>query len=749
MKTNKTKLLLFFLTICTSVSSQVRPDLITDFNSTQRTTLVNLMQQYITAQIVEYHCDYVAQGGESDIHDDFNFMPFHRVYIEGMEDYFMLSGHPEFVPLPAWDPSTPTPTEFQVVDADCMATVCNNGVGAGIPSQYCNNSIDWNPNQLRPNYLDLPVQSGSNNDICDHNFQPTTPGGSSSSGLSRQLETPYHNGVHGAMGGNMGNFSSPASPIFWCWHAFLDDMWKEWECTCPQSTTNNIDLYLKDNVYVMQNYRDRGEEPNIDTGPMWRSQDIWVRNQQDGLTNETHENPEFSPTNPVYVYARVRNRGCQPSTGNETLSLNWAKAATALSWPNHWDGSITSPALMGDLIGTQNIPVVQPQSSVIVEFQWFPPNPADYNGINNEPWHFCLLARQVSTVDPMTFPEGANLNTNVRNNNNIAWKNITVVDDQLNLFAGSIIHIGNLNDFTINQTLEINLDKHQTFAARKLINHLVLKVDEKLWERLIKNEFEIKGIKPLDNKGEFLVTGFPVIINDIKLAEKENRQISIEVRNFKNLQFRQPINLNVIQRTQDQNEIVGGVTYVINTKKPTGEDRKPNTDLTPLTYGGKSYYNWYDSKGNIITTSSDFGYPKELDNNFDSSIKRFTSVEKFSTLKAKTIKLNQRGFFRRIFCKKKSQIIDASLPKNQLTSDNGALGNNKYIEIMLPTIRKELMVVMVFNPYCEIVNNYLIEPGQPSVSIRENNFCMGENYIYLVSGKDVLGAGYIGVKANK
>lgn len=446
MKNISLCLVLLFSVLFINSFGQVRKDLITDFTPAQRATLVNLMQQYITVEIIEFHCDY--EDFEDDIHDDFNFLPFHRVYLEKMEDFLILSGHPEFVPLPVWDPTTPTPIEFQVVDPDCLSTNCTVNV-SGNASQYCTTPTNWDPMQPRPNYLNLPVQGGSNNDLCDHDFSPTIPGEKDKNGLSRKLETPYHNEVHEEMGENMFGFASPSSPIFWNWHAYLDDMWKEWECNCSQSilTTNPLDLYIKDNAYQMQNIRDRGEEPNIDPGTMSESPDIWVRNQQDGFTNDTHETPLYNgPTTPVYVYVRVRNRGCVTSIGNEILSLHWAKGETALTWPSFWDGSTTTPALMGDTIGTQNIPITTAQNSSIVEFQWIPPNPDDYNGINTDPSLFCFVARQISASDPMTFAEGANIEFNVKDNNNIAWKNSIIVNNvplpiELSYFKGK--RIGN------------------------------------------------------------------------------------------------------------------------------------------------------------------------------------------------------------------------------------------------------------------------------------------------------------------
>jgi hypothetical protein len=52
---------------------------------------------------------------------------------------------------------------------------------------------------------------------------------------------------------------SPASLGFWFLHAYLDDIWKDWEINCPQSTMAPIDLYMKDMPITYLDQRDRGE----------------------------------------------------------------------------------------------------------------------------------------------------------------------------------------------------------------------------------------------------------------------------------------------------------------------------------------------------------------------------------------------------------------------------------------------------------------------------------------------------------
>jgi hypothetical protein len=86
---------------------------------------------------------------------------------------------------------------------------------------------------------------------------------------------------------------------------------------------------------------------------------------------------------------------------------------------------------MGNPIGSQPVTVAAGDDEILV-FPWSPPNPADYAAFGADQGHFCLLARiQTSSTAPfgMTSPETGDLYANVQNNNNIVWKNITVVDD--------------------------------------------------------------------------------------------------------------------------------------------------------------------------------------------------------------------------------------------------------------------------------------------------------------------------------
>ena len=128
----------------------------------------------------------------------------------------------------------------------------------------------------------------------------------------------------------------------------------------------DLDLMVKDSQ------DDTGAEPNTVTQYMWTSDNIWVRNNNDsGLT---HENPDYSANgNPNYVKVRVINKSCVASTGSEQLKLYWAKASTALGYPNPWMGGINHPttgASMGNPVGTLTIPIIPAGGETILTFPW-------------------------------------------------------------------------------------------------------------------------------------------------------------------------------------------------------------------------------------------------------------------------------------------------------------------------------------------------------------------------------------------
>jgi hypothetical protein len=163
--------------------------------------------------------------------------------------------------------------------------------------------------------------------------------------------------------------------------------------------------------WMRDTWVDTGAEPDPAQAAlaMWKSPSIWVRNAPDPTHAHAfeHENPIANQTNDAYV--KIRNGATAGATG--TLEIYTSPASTGLSWPTDW-----TPA-----VGSQTVTFSAPYESRIVEFAWTP----------TQEGHVCMLARWLSASDPMTHPEGPDIEVNVRNNNNLVWRNLNILDGSL------------------------------------------------------------------------------------------------------------------------------------------------------------------------------------------------------------------------------------------------------------------------------------------------------------------------------
>lgn len=157
-----------------------------------RQNLVTLMLQYITDPVVDNHMNI--------IHSGLDLFVGHRAYIAGMEAYLAANNGGQFAPLPLWDPATPIPPEFNVVKPD----------DAGNPR--------------------LPLQNLNPQLALPPEFRPGAVCSFASGADLGNAVNGWHGSVHIRIGGAMGDIMiSPSAPIFWCWHAFLDHVYVDWQ----------------------------------------------------------------------------------------------------------------------------------------------------------------------------------------------------------------------------------------------------------------------------------------------------------------------------------------------------------------------------------------------------------------------------------------------------------------------------------------------------------------------------------------
>ena len=388
---------------------------------------------------------------------------------------------------------------------------------------------------------------------------------------------------------------------------------------CMVNPTPGLDL-------AMQNSNlDDFVEPDVNTEIQWQSDDIWVRNQDDGNLIETHQNPLYNALSPNYVYVRVTNNSCETSSGTDDLKLYWAKASTALYWPDHWNGTLympdptdPTPVLAGDEIGTLDIPVLSPGESKILEFQWAVPNPQDYVGINPNPWHFCLLARIDTPNDPMTYPEGIIITENVKNNNNLAWKNTTIIEmvPTATSQIGGVVAVG--NPYASNHTFNLQFKKDGNELGKPIYQEaeVSLEMDNILYDAWVRGGNSATYVDSTNIPNKKIVVTNNASLNNIQMYPNEIGTLNVSFNFLTNqLTAKNNYTYHVIQRDASSNAVIGGETYKVSKKsRPvftadagTDEaiDRSESVTITAAQINEAAVYNWYDPDGNLIYTGTD------------------------------------------------------------------------------------------------------------------------------------------------
>lgn len=317
-------------------------------------------------------------------------------------------------------------------------------------------------------------------------------------------------------------------------------------------------------VWVKDNPTDLGTVPS--TGSMYLGPDIWNRLAPDGLTSQ--DNPEHGQPN--YLYANIRNASAVEVKAT-TIDAWIGTLAVGLIWPDAFT-----------YIGRFNIPNLAPgEVRQVGPIEWEPPTSG----------HYCMYTRVQSPQDPITFVEGSSVWTNAQNSNNIAYRNMTIVD------LSSAKSVSFLVRNILNEKAEINIviDVPDKFTDIGQVEMRLSPELEKCWPienrqipglNVLKDRYQIiKNIDAvtdqrsiekdnLDNetdttimKGAELILPIygidkrNVVLKDVKMQARQEEWITLT---FNSKQKTKAVyHVHVTQKVKGEN--VGGILFVVRT----------------------------------------------------------------------------------------------------------------------------------------------------------------------------------------
>ena len=373
------------------------------------------------------------------------------------------------------------------------------------------------------------------------------------------------------------------------------------------------DLYVRDSV------GDIGDEPSR-VSQMWVSPDIWIEDM-DGNMVDPHGNDFYN------VCVRIHNRSDYASSGKEILLLNWTKAGLDLDWSSCWLGNsfltcngnpipVPRGGYIGDSRGTL-IPSIGPHQSEVIKVKWLVPRGEDYKGcdttLDKELWHFCLLAR-IHDGHPITLEDSAeaSLGAMVVFNNNVAWRNLTILESKHNR---SIVSVGNPFKELRTFSLSYSLRKNELGELLNKYADVYLNMSNNLFELWQKSDFAGKGFKVVD-KNRILLTEPTATIERLVLQPEELYLLEAEVNFFtqeepENNEFMFDI-AEYVDNEKGGKELIGGETYIAirNSERDSYFKAKAVDDKTVLPAEPVSFraepisedavYTWFDQKGDTV-----------------------------------------------------------------------------------------------------------------------------------------------------
>ncbi|MEU4746694.1 tyrosinase family protein [Actinosynnema sp. NPDC023658] len=190
---------------------------------------------------VRTHMNYFSTvDGHDYAHHSPSFLPWHRVYLQELENALKVFN--PAVDLPYWDWTTNRSTSGPPFTSDFMGGNGSGGNGPVLTGPFAG-SGNWRINVSATSSTalrramtlrgSLPTSSDVDTVVVVSTYDVEPWGSSSSGGMRNRVEGGLAPGLHGRVhnwvGGHMAQTDSPNDPVFFLHHCNIDRVWSRWQ----------------------------------------------------------------------------------------------------------------------------------------------------------------------------------------------------------------------------------------------------------------------------------------------------------------------------------------------------------------------------------------------------------------------------------------------------------------------------------------------------------------------------------------
>ncbi len=299
---------------------------------------------------------------------------------------------------------------------------------------------------------------------------------------------------------------------------------------------------------------------------------LWAMWQRQDLVTRTDPASAFDGSS-YYPLSHAMGPWADPWQSNAIIQppvSPWTAGLFAVSKTGS-DRSILSPPIYDT--SPLRVPILQPGQEVVLEIPWYPPNPAAFGAIV-DPEHVCLLARietSLSAPYGMTVPETNDIAFNTVQNNNIAWRNISVVDNFVGAFKKVHLFVANLTGkemmagLAIRPPREANLDFFRAGSIR-------VNLGPELMERWVGGGKKGEGVDEIEGSSFVRLSGPRAVIRGLRLKPNETFSVAVEFQLNKDYSNKQTgrLQADVVQfatGSDGRDKVVGGQRFELDLTK--------------------------------------------------------------------------------------------------------------------------------------------------------------------------------------